>query len=149
MGARLDLNLRVVLSKLVKTVLVMFAVLIALPAVGIDVTVLSVFGGAIGVGIGFGLQKIAANYLSGFVMLLDRSVSLGALVTIDGHYGEVTKLTARYVVRQRAWTGPKRSSPTRRDHLGRDQPFLFGSARARRRSDSGQLPERRRTGVAS
>ena len=98
MPARLDPNLRVVLSKLAKTVLVIIAVMIALPAVGIDVTVLSVFGGALGVGIGFGLQKIAANYLSGFAILLDRSISLGALVTIDGHYGEVTKLTARYLV---------------------------------------------------
>ncbi len=99
MAARaLDLNLRVVLSKLVKTVLVALAVLVALPAVGIDVTVLSVFSGAIGVGIGFGLQKIAANYLSGFALLLDRSVSLGALVTIDGYYGEVTRLTSRYLV---------------------------------------------------
>jgi small-conductance mechanosensitive channel len=99
MGARaLDLNLRVVLSKLVKTVLVVLAVLVALPAVGIDVTVLSVFSGAIGVGIGFGLQKIAANYLSGFALLLDRSVSLGALITIDGYYGEVTRLTSRYLV---------------------------------------------------
>jgi small-conductance mechanosensitive channel len=99
MGARaLDLNLRVVLSKLIKTVLVVLAVLVALPAVGIDVTVLSVFSGAIGVGIGFGLQKIAANYLSGFALLLDRSVSLGALVTIDGYYGEVTRLTSRYLV---------------------------------------------------
>jgi small-conductance mechanosensitive channel len=94
----MDLNFRIVLSKLVKTLLVIVAVLIALPAVGIDVTVLSVFGGAVGVGLGLGLQKIAANYVSGFVILLDRSISPGALVTIDGRYGEVTKLTARYVV---------------------------------------------------
>ena len=94
----MDLNFRIVLSKLVKTLLVIIAVLIALPAVGIDVTVLSVFGGAVGVGLGLGLQKIAANYVSGFVILLDRSISPGALVTIDGRYGEVTKLTARYVV---------------------------------------------------
>ena len=94
----MDLNFRIVLSKLVKTLLVIIAILIALPAVGIDVTVLSVFGGAVGVGLGLGLQKIAANYVSGFVILLDRSISPGALVTIDGRYGEVTKLTARYVV---------------------------------------------------
>ena len=94
----MDLNFRIVLSKLVKTLLVIVAILIALPAVGIDVTVLSVFGGAVGVGLGLGLQKIAANYVSGFVILLDRSISPGALVTIDGRYGEVTKLTARYVV---------------------------------------------------
>lgn len=93
-----DLNTRVVLTKLARTLLIVLAVLIALPLVGIDVTVLSVFGGALGVGIGFGLQKIAANYLSGFAILLDRSIGLGALVTIDGHHGQVTRLTARYVV---------------------------------------------------
>jgi small-conductance mechanosensitive channel len=99
LGARsVDLNLRIVLSKLVKTLLVVIAILVALPLVGIDVTVLSVFSGAVGVGLGLGLQKIAANYVSGFVILLDRSISPGALVTIDGRYGEVTKLTARYVV---------------------------------------------------
>jgi len=97
-ASSLDLNFRIVLSKLVKTLLVIIAIMIALPAVGIDVTVLSVFGGAVGVGLGLGLQKIAANYVSGFVILLDRSISPGALVTIDGRYGEVTKLTARYVV---------------------------------------------------
>jgi small-conductance mechanosensitive channel len=71
---------------------------VTLPAVGIDVTVLSVFGGALGVGIGLGLQKIAANYISGFLILLDRSISPGALVTIEGRYGQITKLAARYVV---------------------------------------------------
>jgi len=94
----LDPNLRAVFSKLAKSVLVVLAVLIALPLVGIDLTVLSVFGGALGVGIGLGLQKIAANYLSGFIILLDHSISLGALVTIDNRYGEVTKLTGRYIV---------------------------------------------------
>lgn len=94
----LDANMRVVLSKLLKMIFLVLAVLIALPLVGIDVTVLSVFGGAVGVGLGFGLQKIAANYISGFAILLDRSIKLGDLVTIDGRYGEVTRLMARYVV---------------------------------------------------
>ncbi len=94
----MDANLRVVFSKLIKMIFLVLAVLIALPLAGIDVTVLSVFGGAVGVGLGFGLQKIAANYISGFAILLDRSIKLGDLVTIDGRYGEVTRLTARYVV---------------------------------------------------
>ena len=94
----LNLNTRVVLSKLAKILLVIVAVLVALPAVGIDVTVLSVFGGALGVGIGLGLQKIAANYISGFLILLDRSISPGALVTIENRHGQITKLAARYVV---------------------------------------------------
>jgi small-conductance mechanosensitive channel len=98
-GAReLDPGLRAVLSKLAKTVLVVLAVLIALPLVGIDLTVLSVFGGALGVGIGFGLQKIAANYISGFIILLDRSIRPGDLITIGDRAGEVTRLTARYIV---------------------------------------------------
>lgn len=96
--AQMDINLRVVIAKALKAVFLVIAVLIALPLVGIDITVLSVFGGAIGVGLGFGLQKIAANYLSGFAILLDRSVRLGDLVTIDNRYGEVSRLTARYVV---------------------------------------------------
>lgn len=94
----LDINLRVMLSKVAQTLLVLLAVLIALPAVGIDLTVLSVFGGMLGVGIGFGLQKIASNYVSGFIILMDRSVSIGDLVTVGEHTGQLTKMTARYVV---------------------------------------------------
>ncbi|MBX3650005.1 MAG: mechanosensitive ion channel [Burkholderiales bacterium] len=94
----MQVNLRVMFSKLAQTLLLLAAVLIALPAVGIDLTVLSVFGGMLGVGIGFGLQKIAANYVSGFIILMDRSVSLGDLVTIGEHTGTLTQMTARYVV---------------------------------------------------
>ncbi len=93
-----QVSLRVMLTKLAKALFVLVAVLIALPAVGIDITALSVFGGMLGVGIGFGLQKIAANYVSGFIILMDRSVSLGDVVSIEEHTGKVTKLTARYVV---------------------------------------------------
>ncbi|WP_169307187.1 mechanosensitive ion channel family protein [Chitiniphilus eburneus] len=99
MGAALmDMNLRVVLAKLTRTLLVTLAVIIALPLVGIDPTVLSVFGGALGVGLGFGLQKIASNYVSGFIILLDRSVKLGDLIQIDSRQGVITGLTSRYVV---------------------------------------------------
>ncbi|MCP6391254.1 mechanosensitive ion channel, partial [Klebsiella pneumoniae] len=70
----LDNNLSMILSKIIKTVMMVLAVLIALPLVGIDLTVLSVFGGALGVGIGFGLQKVASNYISGFIILGDRSI---------------------------------------------------------------------------
>ena len=94
----MDVTLRVMVGKLSRALLVLFAVLIALPAVGIDLTALSVFGGALGVGIGFGLQKIASNYISGFIILLDRSVTIGDLVTIETHTGKLTKMTARYVV---------------------------------------------------
>ncbi|MGE5526380.1 MAG: mechanosensitive ion channel family protein [Rhodospirillaceae bacterium] len=93
-----QVSLRVMLTKLAKALFVLLAVLIALPAVGIDITALSVFGGMLGVGIGFGLQKIASNYVSGFIILMDRSVSIGDVVTIEQHTGRVTKMTARYVV---------------------------------------------------
>ena len=99
MGAEaLDTNMRVLATKFVRAALLVLGVLVALPAVGIDVTVLSVFGGALGVGLGFGLQKIASNYVSGFIILLDKSIHLGDIITADNRYGTVTKLTARYTV---------------------------------------------------
>jgi len=96
----LDMNLRVVMSKLIRAALIVIGILIALPLAGIDITVLSVFGGALGVGIGFGLQKIASNYVSGFIILLDRSIHPGDVLTVDGRFGKVSKLTARYMVLQ-------------------------------------------------
>ena len=97
-AAGLDSNLRVVLARVAKALLIVIAVLIGLPLVGIDLTMLSVFGGALGVGLGFGLQKIAANYVSGFIILLDRSIRIGDLIAVDGNKGQVTKITTRYTV---------------------------------------------------
>ncbi len=94
----LDINQRVILSKISRAILIVVGVLIALPMVGVDITVLSVFGGALGVGLGLGLQKIASNYISGFIILLDRSLHIGDVVTVDNRKGEVTLLTTRYVV---------------------------------------------------
>lgn len=96
--ATLHPNLRVVFSRLVKALLLVLAVVVALPIVGIDLTVLSVFGGALGVGIGLGLQRIASNYVSGFILLLERSIRLGDMITADQFYGEVKDITTRYVV---------------------------------------------------
>jgi len=94
----LDMNQRVILSKISSTILILTGVLVALPMVGVDITVLSVFGGALGVGLGLGLQKIASNYISGFIILLDRSLHIGDIVTVDNRKGEVISLTTRYVV---------------------------------------------------
>lgn len=94
---QININMRVVLSKLVRVVFIFLAVLIALSAVGLDITLLSVFGGALGVGLGFGLQKIASNYVSGFIILVDRSVQIGDLITVDVHYGVVKELRSRYM----------------------------------------------------
>jgi small-conductance mechanosensitive channel len=94
----INLNLRVVLAKLLRIFLLFIAVLIALSAVGLDITMLSVFGGALGVGLGFGLQRIASNYVSGFIILLDKSMQIGDVVTIDTHYGVVSDLRTRYLV---------------------------------------------------
>ena len=94
----MDLNLRLALIKATRTLLIVFGVLVALPAVGIDITVLSVFGGAIAVGLGFGLQKIASNYISGFIILLDRSIRPGDMLTVDNRYGEVSHINTRYTL---------------------------------------------------
>ncbi len=100
----LHANLRVVFARLGKAALVVIAVVTVLPLLGVDLTVLSVFGGALGVGLGLGLQKIASNYVSGFIILLDRSIRLGDVITADGQHGVVTRITTRYVV-LRALTG--------------------------------------------
>ena len=97
-ATQLDANLRVVLSKSIRALLIVVALLIALQAIGFDLTLLTVFGGALGVGIGLGLQKLASNYIAGFTILLDRSIRMGDLVTVDGRTGIVSKVTSRYVV---------------------------------------------------
>lgn len=95
---QINMNVRVVLSKLLRIVLSLVAILLALSAIGFDITLLSVFGGALGVGLGFGLQKIASNYVSGFIILLDDSMHMGDVVTVDTHYGVVSELRSRYMV---------------------------------------------------
>ncbi len=91
-------GMQVALVKLSKFVLLVLAFLLALDAVGIDLTALTVFGGAFGVGLGFGLQRIASNFISGFIVLFDRSIRPGDVITIGEKFGWVQELRARYVV---------------------------------------------------
>lgn len=97
----LDSSLQQILIRTSKICIFIASVLITLPIIGIDVTALSVFGGAIGVGIGFGLQKISSNFLSGFIILVDRSIKVGDRLVIDNNAGLVSKITMRYVVMER------------------------------------------------
>jgi small-conductance mechanosensitive channel len=97
-AAYVNASMQVALVKLSKSVLLVLAFLLALDAVGIDLTALTVFGGALGVGLGFGLQRIASNFISGFIVLFDRSIRPGDVITIDDKLGWVEELRARYVV---------------------------------------------------
>jgi small-conductance mechanosensitive channel len=91
-------SLRTVVARLVRAVLILVAILVSLSLVGIDLTVLSVFGGALGVGLGLGLQKIASSYVSGFVILLERSLAIGDMVNVDRYFGKVTQINTRYTI---------------------------------------------------
>lgn len=110
---QLEPNLRVVASRALKALLLVVAVLLGLSTVGIDLTVLSVFGGALGVGLGLGLQRIASNYVSGFIILLDKSLRIGDLITVDKHTGIVTQINTRYTV-IRAFDGTEAIVPNER-----------------------------------
>ncbi|MDE1183069.1 mechanosensitive ion channel domain-containing protein [Paraburkholderia sp.] len=94
----LDANLKVVVARVGRALFMMAAILISLSLVGIDITVLGVFGGALGVGLGFGLQKIASNYVSGFIILIDRSLRIGDTINVSGLQGRVTQIRTRYTV---------------------------------------------------
>jgi small-conductance mechanosensitive channel len=91
-------SIRAVLARTARATLILLAVLVSLSLAGIDLTVLSVFGGALGVGIGLGLQKIVSSYISGFVILLERSLAVGDMVTVGNCYGKVTQINTRYTI---------------------------------------------------
>jgi small-conductance mechanosensitive channel len=95
----MDASLRIVLARISRALLILLSLLLSFSMVGIDITALSVFTGALGVGLGLGLQKIASNYVAGFIILLDRSILLGNLIRLDGEVsGVVTQITTRYTV---------------------------------------------------
>lgn len=97
-GASENLSVRKMAANAVRALLLFVGLMFALSAAGIDLTALGVLGGALGVGIGFGLQKLAANYVSGFVILAERSVRIGDMVRVDGFEGRVTDITTRYTL---------------------------------------------------
>ncbi len=93
-----ELSLRKAVSNATRALLMFVGLMLALSAVGIDLTALSVLGGAVGVGIGFGLQKLAANYVSGFVILAERSMRIGDNVRVENFEGQITDINARYTM---------------------------------------------------
>lgn len=94
----MDLSMRKIAASAIRALLLFTGLLFALSAAGIDLTALGVLGGALGVGIGFGLQKLAANYVSGFVILAERSLRIGDMVKLDNFEGRVTDIKTRYTV---------------------------------------------------
>ena len=97
-GQRMDLSLRKIAANATRALLLFVGLMVALSAAGIDLTALGVLGGAVGVGIGFGLQKLASNYVSGFVILAERSLRIGDMVKVDAFEGRITDIKTRYTV---------------------------------------------------
>jgi small-conductance mechanosensitive channel len=97
-GATDNLSIRKMAANALRALLLFVGLMFALSAAGIDLTALGVLGGAVGVGIGFGLQKLAANYISGFVILAEHSMRIGDLVKVDNFEGRITDISTRYTV---------------------------------------------------
>ena len=97
-STQISIGLRVGIAKFVRLFLLLIAALLGLDAVGIDLSAFTVFGGALGIGLGFGLQRIAANFVSGFILIGDRSIRQGDVITIGDRFGVVKELRARYIV---------------------------------------------------
>jgi len=95
---RMHSSLRVAMARVGRAALILVAVLFSLSLAGLDLTVLSVFGGALGVGLGLGMQRIASNYVSGFIILFERSLAIGDPITLDKYSGKVSRINTRYTV---------------------------------------------------
>jgi len=94
----LHLSVRKIAANVTRALLLLVGLLVALSAAGIPLGVLGVMGGAVGVGIGLGLQRLAANYVSGFVILAERSLRIGDMVRVDGFEGRISDITTRYTL---------------------------------------------------
>ncbi len=95
-SADLTPSIQVLIGKLIRLLLITFAILIVLSAVGIDLSAFAFFSGAVGVGVGFGLQKIVSNLVSGIILLADKSIKPGDVITVGDQFGWVTNMGARY-----------------------------------------------------
>lgn len=89
-------SIQVLISKLVRIALMTLTVIVVLSSMGIDLSVLALFSGAVGVGLGFGLQKIVSNLVSGIILLADKSVKPGDIISVGDHFGRVSNMGARY-----------------------------------------------------
>jgi small-conductance mechanosensitive channel len=96
--AVMDLSVRKMAGNALRALLMFLGLVIALSSIGVDLTALSVLGGALGVGLGFGLQNLAANYVSGFVILLERSLRIGDNIVMHSFEGQVVDITTRYTL---------------------------------------------------
>ena len=90
-------SMEVLFTKILKIGLITFSILVGLSTVGIELSSLAIFGGAIGLGLGFGLQKVISNLISGVILLLDKSIKPGDVISLNQTYGWINKLSARYV----------------------------------------------------
>jgi small-conductance mechanosensitive channel len=89
-------SIQVLIGKLIRLMLISFSILIVLSTVGIDLSALALFSGAVGVGLGFGLQKIVSNLVSGIILLADKSIKPGDVISVGDHFGRVGNMGARY-----------------------------------------------------
>ncbi len=120
-----ELSLRKALSNAARAIVMFVGLMLALSLAGIDLTALSVVGGAVGVGIGFGLQKLAANYVSGFVILAERNIRIGDNVLLDNFEGTITQINARYTV-VRSFTGRESIVPNEQLITNRVENLTLG-----------------------
>jgi small-conductance mechanosensitive channel len=90
-------SMAVLLGKIAKVALIIIAILLAISTAGVDLTTLTIFSGAIGVGLGFGLQKVVSNFISGIIILMDRSIKPGDTITVGETFGWIRELRARFV----------------------------------------------------
>jgi small-conductance mechanosensitive channel len=94
---RLSASLQVLIAKVLRIVLIVVAAAISLTSMGVNLSALTVLGGAVGLGLGFGLQKVVSNFISGILLLIDNSIKPGDMIEVDGTYGKINNLRARYI----------------------------------------------------